>query len=77
MGAHIEKNGSREIWIFILGDGSIGQIGDFGRWEHPVKKKVGAGRFGEKKWEIGRFRPPHRGPHSEVGWERFDHQTST
>ena len=45
----------------------------FGRWEHwadrrfwemgaPSEKKVGAGRFGEKKWEIVRFRPPHRGP---------------
>ena len=54
LGAHIEKNGSREIWIFILGDGSIGQIGDFGRWEHPVKKS-GSREIWRKKmgdWEI-------------------------
>ena len=49
----------------------------FGRWEHwadrrfwemgaPSEKKVGAGRFGEKKWEIGRFRPPPPSGASEV-----------
>ena len=66
LGAHIEKKweqGDLDIY--------------FGRWEHwadrrfwemgaPSEKKVGAGRFGEKKWEIGRFRPPHRGPHFTV-----------
>ena len=43
----------------------------FGRWEIWVEikmgelseKKLGDGRFGEKMWENGRLRPPHRGPH--------------
>ena len=47
----------------------------FGRWEIWVEikmgelseKKLGDGRFGEKKWENGRLRPPHRGPH-RCGW---------
>ena len=58
LGAHIEKNGSREIWIFILGDGSIGQIGDFGRWEHPVKKKWEQGDLAKKNGRLGDSDPP-------------------